>query len=529
MNFGAESLGVYGIRGKKVLRNAAPAVLYEEAIRGGDGDLIAANGCLLANSGERTGRSPLDKRIVRNPESEKDIWWGDVNIPLTDESFTKVRQRAIDYLNDCSQLYVFDGFAGWNKRYRQKIRVISSRPYHALFMHNMLVRPTAEELADFGEPDYVIFNAGAGTADPSIEGISSTTSVSLSLERGEFVILGTEYAGEMKKGVFTVMNYLMPKRDVLSMHCSANEGEAGDVALFFGLSGTGKTTLSTDPNRWLIGDDEHCWSDEGVFNIEGGCYAKGAGLEREKEPEIWDALRFGALLENVVCDEETREVDFDDVSLTENTRACYPIEHIDRIKKPCEGPQPNNILFLTCDAFGVLPPVSKLDPEQARYYFINGYTAKIPGTEQGVTEPEAVFSACFGAPFLVWHPMKYAEMLAEKAEAVGARFWLVNTGWSGGGYGVGKRIALAHTRAIVQAILSGSLAEAGFNKDRAFDLSIPKICPGVPTELLDPRLVWKDKAAYDQAAERLKDLFEENYASFKAGGSSVDSASAQSR
>ncbi len=516
------SLKNHGIHVDSVLRNASPAVLYEEAVRLGDGSMIAANGTLAVFSGEKTGRSPEDKRIVKHPASASDVWWGSVNIELDESSFDRNRQRAVEYLNSRPRLFVFDGFAGWSKRHRKKIRVIGSRPYHALFMHNMLIRPSAEELADFGEPDYVILNAGACPADPSVPGVTSETSVSLFLERGEFVILGTEYAGEMKKGVFTIMNYILPKAGVLSMHCSANEGENGDAALFFGLSGTGKTTLSHDPARRLIGDDEHGWSDEGVFNIEGGCYAKCIGLEPQKEPEIWDALRFGTVLENVAVDPVSRAINFADDSITENTRASYPIEFIASAKTPCVGPAPANIVFLTCDAFGVLPPVSRLTPEQARYHFISGYTAKVAGTEQGVTEPAAVFSACFGAPFLVWHPAKYADMLAERAKAAGSRFWLVNTGWSGGAYGDGSRISLKHTRAIITAIHSGELAKQEFETDPVFELSIPLACPDVPAEILNPRKTWSDKAAYDRQAQHLADLFAENFARFADGGCSIE-------
>ncbi len=344
--------------------------------------------------------------------------------------------------------------------------------------------------------------------------LTSATAVALSFDRREFVILGTEYAGEMKKGVFTIMNYLMPKRGVLSMHCSANEGEAGDVSLFFGLSGTGKTTLSASEDRRLIGDDEHCWTDEGVFNIEGGCYAKCIDLTEEKEPQIYRAIRFGAVLENVVYDEQTRDVDYRDSSITENTRASYPLEFIPGVKLPAVGGHPKNIIFLTCDAFGVLPPVSKLTPEQAMYHFISGYTAKVAGTEVGVTEPSATFSACFGAAFLVWSPTKYAELLAEKMETHGSAAWLVNTGWSGGAYGVGSRISLPHTRAIIDAIHSGALSEAPTEEDATFGMQVPTTCPGVPSEILSPKNTWADAAAFDATAKKLASLFHENFAQY---------------
>ena len=347
--------------------------------------------------------------------------------------------------------------------------------------------------------------------------MTSDTSVDLSLSKREFVILGTEYAGEMKKGIFTVMNYIMPKAGVLSMHCSANEGKGSDVTLFFGLSGTGKTTLSADPDRRLIGDDEHCWTDEGVFNIEGGCYAKAIDLSAEKEPEIYNAIRFGTVLENVVYDPHTRRVDYSDISVTQNTRASYPIEHIENAKIPCVGGHPNNIIFLTADAFGVLPPVSRLTPAQAMYHFISGYTAKVAGTEQGIDEPQATFSACFGAAFMMWHPNKYAELLAERMRKHGASAWLVNTGWSGGAYGVGSRISLKYTRAIIDAIHSGELAAADTVEEPIFGMAVPVECTGVPSEILMPRNTWKDQEAYDKAAGKLATLFDKNFEKYEAG------------
>jgi phosphoenolpyruvate carboxykinase (ATP) len=424
------------------------------------------------------------------------------------------RERARDYLNTRERLYCFDGFAGWDPKYRIKVRVICSRPYHALFMHTMLIRPTKPELEAFGEPDFVICNAGAFPANRLTAGIESRTSISLSLEDRELIILGTEYAGEMKKGVFTIMHYLMPKRGVLSMHCSANEGSGGDVSLFFGLSGTGKTTLSADPRRKLIGDDEHCWSDRGVFNIEGGCYAKCINLAPDKEPEIFRAIRFGTVLENVVADPQTRQVDYGDANLTENTRASYPIEFIPSAKIPCVGGHPKNVILLTCDAFGVLPPVAKLTPAQAMYHFISGYTAKVAGTEVGVKEPSATFSPCFGGPFLVWHPAKYAELLAAKLKQHGANVWLVNTGWTGGAYGVGSRIKLAHTRAIIDAIHSGALTDAPTQRDPYFKLDYCTRCPGVPDSLLQAGIAWKDAAAYEATAKKLAVLFRENFAKY---------------
>jgi phosphoenolpyruvate carboxykinase (ATP) len=501
-----------------VTRNPSPAMLYEAALREGDG-MLASSGAMIATSGARTGRSPKDKRIVENAESRGDVWWGPVNIPFSERSFGMCRQRAQDYLARCPRLYVIDGFAGWDPAYRLKVRVICSRPYHALFMHNMLRRPSADELADFRVPDYTIYNAGSFPADPQVAGVTSETSVALSFESRELVILGTQYAGEMKKGVFTIMNYLMPKRGVLSMHCSANEGGSveggnGDVTLFFGLSGTGKTTLSADPARHLIGDDEHCWTDRGVFNIEGGCYAKCLGLSAQREPDIFQAIRFGTVLENVIADSWTREVDFSNARLTENTRASYPIEFMPSVKLPCVGGHPRNIILLTCDAFGVLPPVARLTPAQAMYHFISGYTAKVAGTEQGVREPEATFSACFGAAFLVWHPMKYAQMLADLMQQHQTAAWLVSTGWSGGAYGVGSRIKLAHTRAIIDAIHSGELARLPTTSEPVFGLDVPTSCPGVPSETLIPRNTWSKPAAYDAKALHLAKLFAANFASY---------------
>lgn len=513
------SLEKYGIHCDNVLRNGLPARLYEEGLRREPGSAIVSTGAFVAMSGEKTGRSPSDKRIVDEPGSTEDVWWGPVNIKLDEQVFMTNRERAIDYLNTRDQLYVVDGFAGWDPKYRLKIRVITTRAYHALFMRNMLIRPTAEQLESFGEPDYVIYNAGEFPANRYTKGMTSKTSVSLHLGRKEFVILGTEYAGEMKKGVFTIMHYLMPKNDILSMHCSANESDDGDVSIFFGLSGTGKTTLSAEAHRHLIGDDEHCWSDDGVFNIEGGCYAKAIDLSAEAEPEIWNAIRFGSVLENVVYDPETREVDFHDTSLTQNTRCSYPIEYIDNAKIPCMGGHPSNVVFLTCDAFGVLPPVSKLTPEQAMYHFISGYTAKVAGTEMGVTEPQATFSACFGAPFLVWHPARYAELLAQKVEKHGASTWLVNTGWTGGPHGVGHRMSLKHTRAIIDAINNGTLDGVETRTDELFGFEVPVSCPGVPDDILDPKATWSDAAAYDAQAKKLAQLFIDNFKTFEDGAS----------
>ncbi|KAJ3181847.1 Protein kinase C-like 1 [Gaertneriomyces sp. JEL0708] len=507
---------------KPIIRNASVAVLYEEALAHEAGTGLTASGALVTDSGDKKGRSPKDKRIVEEPSSKDNIWWGPVNVGMSEQSFMVNRERAIDYLNTRSRLYVFDGFAGWDPKYRIKVRIVCARAYHALFMRNMLIRPTEEELAEFGEPDFTIFNAGQFPANRYTTGMTSTTSICLDFKRAEMVILGTQYAGEMKKGIFTVMHYLMPKAGVLSLHSSANQSHEGDVSLFFGLSGTGKTTLSADPQRLLIGDDEHCWSDDGIFNIEGGCYAKCIDLSADKEPEIFNAIRFGSVLENVVYDPISRMVDYTDASKTENTRCAYPIDYIPNAKIPCVGGHPKNIILLTCDAFGVLPPVSKLTPEQAMYHFISGYTAKIAGTEEGVTEPQATFSTCFGAPFLVWHPTKYATMLAEKMQQHKADAWLINTGWNGGPYGVGKRVALKYSRAIIDAIHSGELSNAEYENYPIFNLPIPKAVTGVPSEILNPARTWQGTPeSYSQTRDKLAKLFTDNFKTY------ADKASAE--
>jgi phosphoenolpyruvate carboxykinase (ATP) len=513
------TLEQYNIDVATIVRNATPPVLYQEALEYEEEAAIADSGALMVRSGAKTGRSPKDKRIVKHDDSKDDIWWGDVNVAVSELTFQINRERAIDYLNTLKRLYVVDGYAGWDLEDQIKVRIICTRPYHALFMYNMLIRPTQAELENFGEPDYVVFNAGQFPANRYTTGMTSKTSIDLSFEQQEIVILGTEYAGEMKKGIFTVMNYIMPKKDVLSMHCSANEGDEGDVSLFFGLSGTGKTTLSADPRRKLIGDDEHCWTNQGVFNIEGGCYAKAIDLSPKSEPEIYAAIKFGTVLENVVYDSYTHAVDYGDTSITQNTRASYPIEFIDNAKIPCVGGHPKNIILLTCDAFGVLPPVSRLTPAQAMYHFISGYTAKVAGTEMGVTEPQATFSACFGAAFMVWHPSKYAELLAEKMETHGATAWLVNTGWTGGPHGVGSRISLKYTRAIIDAIHNGSLANVAYVEDPLFGLAVPTSCPNVPAEILTPKNTWEDQAAFDKQARKLAELFSRNFEQYKADSS----------
>jgi phosphoenolpyruvate carboxykinase (ATP) len=517
---------------EEVFYNSPVGVLYEEALKTEAGSAIVSSGALAVRSGKKTGRSPLDKRVVFEEASADDIWWGKVNVKLSLQSFLTNRERAVDYLNTCKKLYVIDGYGGWDENYRKPVRVITSRAYHALFMKNMLVEPTPEELKNFEsgkEKPFLIFNAGCFPCNRQTEGMTSSTSVSVSFARAEMVILGTQYAGEMKKGVFTVMNYLMPlmpKRDLppadraLPLHASANIGTDNDVSIFFGLSGTGKTTLSADPKRELIGDDEHVWHPKGVFNIEGGCYAKTIGLTREKEPEIYDAIRFGSILENVVFDESTGHVDYDDVSLTENTRVAYPLKFIPNARLPAKvDHHPKQIIFLTCDAFGVMPPIAKLTPEQVMYHFISGYTAKVAGTEEGVTEPQATFSACFGAPFMVWHPYVYAEMLAQKLEKFKCPCYLVNTGWVGGPYGTGSRCSLKYTRQLIDAIHDGTLKNMEWEEMAGMGLQIPKSkIKDVPLNILHPEEAWtsngKTAAQFKETANMLAGLFQKNFVEF---------------
>ncbi|KAG0590263.1 hypothetical protein M758_1G083900 [Ceratodon purpureus] len=508
-----------------VLYNLSPSELYEQAIKFEKGSFITSTGALATLSGAKTGRSPKDKRVVKEETSKDDLWWGkgSPNIEMDEETFLVNRERAVDYLNSLEKVFVNDQFLNWDPENRIKVRIISARAYHSLFMHNMCIRPTPEELEDFGTPDFTIYNAGQFPCNRYTHYMSSSTSIDLNLKRKEMVILGTQYAGEMKKGLFSLMHYLMPKRGILSLHSGCNMGKAGDVALFFGLSGTGKTTLSTDPNRQLIGDDEHCWSNNGVSNIEGGCYAKCIDLAKDKEPEIWNAIKFGTVLENVVFEEHYRDVDYTDKSVTENTRAAYPIEYIPNVRLPCVGPHPKNIILLSCDAFGVLPPVSKLTHSQTMYHFISGYTALVAGTVEGVKEPTATFSACFGAAFIMLHPTKYAAMLAEKMQQHGATAWLVNTGWTGGSYGVGTRMKLAHTRKIINAIHDGSLLEAEYVQTPIFNLAVPTEVNGVPSETLQPQNAWSDKKQYNDTLKKLGGLFQKNfevYADYKVGGDS---------
>lgn len=504
-----------GINTAKIHVNLSSEELIKLALETDENSALSDTEALMVYSGEKTGRSPKDKRIVVEESSKENINWGDVNMPIDTASFEQSKVNAIHFLNQCKELYVLDGYAVWDIENRIKVRVICTKAYHALFMFNMLIRPSQQELETFGTPDYILYNAGATKADLSIKGITSNTSIQLSFEKREILIFGTEYAGEMKKAVFSLLNYLMPLKQKLSMHCSANESAKGEVSLFFGLSGTGKTTLSADPHRKLIGDDEHIWSDHGISNIEGGCYAKVINLESTKEPEIYQAIRKGTILENVVYDPATNKVDYTNSSITENTRASYPIEFISNAKIPCIGKHPNHIIFLTCDAFGVLPPISSLDSEQAQYHFISGYTAKVAGTEMGVTEPVATFSSCFGAAFMVWKPIVYAKLLAEKMNQHQTKVWLINTGWIGGGYGVGKRINLAYTRAMINAIHENLFQNVSFHTEPYFNLSIPESCPEIPDSILNPIDAWSNKDAYVLQAKKLKNLFDANYLKFQ--------------
>jgi phosphoenolpyruvate carboxykinase (ATP) len=510
-----EALSNLGIVTPTVHVNLSSDALIQLALATDERSVLADTGALIVYSGEKTGRSPKDKRIVLEESTKENINWGDVNQPIDAVAFEQSKTNAISFLKTCKEIYVVDGYAVWDKANRIKVRVICTKAYHALFMYNMLIRPTQQELADFGNPDYTIYNAGASKADTSIKGITSNTSIQLSFEKKEILIFGTEYAGEMKKAVFSLLNYLMPLKQNLSMHCSANEAENGELSLFFGLSGTGKTTLSADPHRQLIGDDEHIWSDNGISNIEGGCYAKAINLDPNKEPEIYHAIKKGTVLENVVFDPTSKKVDYTNKSVTENTRAAYPIEFISNAKIPCTGSHPNHIIFLTCDAFGVLPPISKLNAAQAQYHFISGYTAKVAGTEMGINEPVATFSSCFGAAFMVWKPSVYAALLADKINKHKTKVWLINTGWIGGGYGVGKRIDLAYTRAMIDAIHENKFEGIAFQTEPYFNLLIPSACPNIPDNILNPIDAWTDKDAYVQQANKLKNLFEHNYLKYK--------------
>lgn len=492
--------------------NLTPAQLVEMALARGEGRL-AANGSLVVSTGKYTGRSPNDKFVVEEPSSRDKIAWGKVNTPIAETCFDRLHAKIIRHVAD-RDLFVCDCFAGADEKHRLSVRIVSEFAWHAMFASNMFIRPAPGSTADH-RPGFTVISIPSCLADPATDGTHSEAFILVHFARRLVIIGGTEYAGEIKKSIFTVMNYLLSEDGVLSMHCSANLGADGDPALFFGLSGTGKTTLSADPNRGLIGDDEHGWGDDGIFNIEAGCYAKCINLSRESEPDIYRAIRFGALTENVVMDPQTRMLDYDDGSRTQNTRVSYPLEHIDNAVIPSVGGHPRNVVLLTCDAFGVLPPVVRLTPEQAMYHFLSGYTAKVAGTERGVTEPQATFSACFGEPFLPLPPAVYAQMLGEKIARHKVDVWGVNTGWSGGPYGVGKRMKISYTRAMVTAALDGTLARTGFDPDPVFGVGVPRSCPGVPADVLTPRKTWANGAAYDAKSRELARLFIENFKRFR--------------
>jgi phosphoenolpyruvate carboxykinase (ATP) len=494
--------------------NLTGPALYEEATRRFEGH-VARGGAFVVRTGHHTGRAPKDKFIVDEASSRESIWWSDVNVAISADKFEGVYRRLLDYLQG-RDVFVQDVYAGADPDYRLAVRVVTETAWHSLFARNMFIQPPSERLIDF-EPAFTVIQAPRFHAVPEIDGTNSEVFILVSFERRLVLIGGTSYAGEIKKSVFSLLNYLLPERNVLPMHCSANIGASGDCAIFFGLSGTGKTTLSTDGNRTLIGDDEHGWSDAGVFNFEGGCYAKVIRLSPMAEPEIYATTgRFGTILENVMLVPDARVLDLDDGSLTENTRASYPLDFIPNVQADGRGDHPANVIMLTADAFGVLPPISRLTPEQAMYHFLSGYTARVAGTERGLgNEPQATFSTCFGAPFMPRHPTVYARMLGQRIAKHGSACWLVNTGWSGGRYGVGQRMRIAHTRAMVRAALDGRLAEVATTPDPNFGLHVPQACPGVPTEVLNPKATWADQAGYDQTARAVAQRFETNFKQFE--------------
>lgn len=494
--------------------NLTPSELIEAAVKNGEGS-ITDTGALMCDTGTFTGRSPKDRFVVKDSKTENSVWWGNINIAMSEDHFDGLHEKMISFLAD-KKLYVRDAYAGADKTYRLNLRVINTLAWHNMFCHNMFLRPDKYKLESF-EPNFTIICAPDFEADPEVDGTRQKNFAVINLSKRVILIGGTAYAGEMKKGIFSVLNYILPEeKGVLSMHCSANIGkENHDTAIFFGLSGTGKTTLSADPNRGLIGDDEHGWTDGNIFNFEGGCYAKAIDLTREKEPEIFDAIKFGAIVENTRYYENSRTVDYENISVTENTRTAYPIHHIENAVEPSIGGIPKNIFFLTCDAFGVIPPISKMTKGQAMYHFISGYTAKVAGTETGITEPQTAFSACFGAPFLPLHPTKYAEMLGKKMEAYEVNVWLVNTGWTGGPYGVGSRMKLSYTRAMITAALNGKLDNVGYRNHSIFGISIPLTCPDVPSKVLSPRETWQNDVGYYKKANELAKSFVENFQKYK--------------
>jgi phosphoenolpyruvate carboxykinase (ATP) len=502
-----------------------PEELVQDTLRRGEGKLNDT-GALVISTGEFTGRSPKDKFTVTDELTENTVNWNEFNIPIDAKYFDIIYKKVIDYLNKLPELWIRDCYACADSRYRLNIRTINEKPWNNLFAYNMFLRPTEEELDNFS-PEWQVFSAPGLKLDPKECGIRQHNVSLVSFKHKMILIAGSGYTGETKKGIFTVLNYILPQeRNVLSMHCSANMGDDGDTAIFFGLSGTGKTTLSADPNRKLIGDDEHGWTSDNIFNFEGGCYAKCINLTEEKEPEIYQAIRSGALVENVKFFPGTNKINFDDGSITENTRVSYPLHFISNAQEPSIGGLPKNIFFLTCDAFGVLPPISKLTPGQAMYQFISGYTAKVAGTETGVTEPKPTFSACFGAPFLPLHPGKYAHMLGDKMQEHKVNVWLINTGWTGGAYGEGHRMKLPFTRAMITAALEGALNKVEFETHPVFGMAIPKECPNVPADILNPKNTWQDKDAYDEKAKYLAGLFIKNFEKYSSGVSPEVIASA---
>jgi phosphoenolpyruvate carboxykinase (ATP) len=511
----ARTLDAHGINAGTVHWNLTIPELVEAAVRRGEG-VLAKDGPIVCSTGQHTGRSPNDKFVVREPSSEQNVAWGKVNRPIDEAAFDRLHQRMLKYLEG-RELYALDCHAGADPAYRLNVRVINELAWHNLFARHMFIPVTDPAGQAAHEPDFTVIDIPSFTADPAAESTNSEVFILLNFAKKVVLIGGTSYAGEMKKSIFTVMNYLLPLRDTMPMHCSANIGKDGDTALFFGLSGTGKTTLSSDPARGLIGDDEHGWSDKGVFNFEGGCYAKMIRLSAEAEPQIYATTRrFGTVIENVVIDERTRELKLDDDSKTENTRGAYPLTYIDNAVPSGQGGHPKNIVMLTADAFGVLPPIARLTPEGAMYHFLSGYTAKVAGTEKGVTEPKATFSTCFGAPFMVWDPNVYAKLLGDRIAKHGAKVWLVNTGWTGGPYGTGTRMKIAHTRAMIHAALAGELDAVKYENDPIFNVDVPVTVPGVPDEVLNPRNTWADTAAYDAQAKKLARMFADNFKTFEA-------------
>lgn len=505
----------------QVFWDLSPAELYEHALMDGEGKL-SANGALVCTTGEHTGRAPTAKFLVKEPTTQDDIWWGPINQPINEVQFNSLHNRVLEHYRGRT-LFVRDMSVGADEETRVPIRVVTETAWHNLFAAQLFIRPRPGTTADH-EPQFTILHAPTCEANPETDGTRSGTFVVIHFPKRLILIGGTAYAGEIKKSIFTIMNYLLPMSGVLSMHCSANVGEGGDTALFFGLSGTGKTTLSADPCRRLIGDDEHGWNDRGVFNIEGGCYAKCIKLTHKDEPQIYNAIRFGTVLENVIMERGTREIDFNSAEITENTRAAYPLHYIEDAVTPSIAGHPKNIIFLTCDAFGVMPPIAQLTPDQAMYHYLAGYTAKVAGTEAGITEPVATFSACFGSPFLPIPPERYAILLGERLTRYDVNCWLVNTGWTGGGAGVGKRLDLRYTRAMVKAALAGKLTNTPSDIDPVFKVAVPRSCPEVPAEVLVPRTTWRDPTAYDAKARELAALFNKNVTGFERASEGVRAA-----